>query len=105
MGKIEDFDSFNVIKRVDGANNNHDVQLITISTCIWCKKLKNLLVENNIAYDYIDIDTLPFGEKERLKKILYTHTEYLGFPMCFINGELIKGYKETQIMNKLKGGS
>ncbi|MHA1270640.1 MAG: glutaredoxin family protein [Candidatus Helarchaeota archaeon] len=100
---IKEFTTFDGFKKIDGKNNDHIVQLITISTCIWCNRLKRLLNENSISYEYIDIDLLPLGEKNRLKQVLYKYSDILGFPMCFIDGYLIRGYKENEIMENLKG--
>ena len=54
------------VQKVQGKIRNHEVQLVTISTCIWCKRLKKRLNENNIEYEYADIDLLPSNEKIKL---------------------------------------
>ncbi|MBD3228385.1 MAG: hypothetical protein GF329_09370 [Candidatus Lokiarchaeota archaeon] len=101
MGKIQELTEFNSYKNIPGENNSHDVQLVTISTCVWCNRLKRLLNENKVDYDYIDIDLIQRGEKNRLKNLLYDYTDRLSFPMCFIDGELVQGFKENIIKNKL----
>ncbi|MHA1229695.1 MAG: glutaredoxin family protein [Candidatus Helarchaeota archaeon] len=90
------------IMKIDGKNNNHDVFLVTISTCIWCKMLKKLLDENNIQYQYVDIDLLPKAQKNSLVRVLSNYTDRLGFPICFIDEAMIRGFKENEILNKLK---
>ena len=47
MKELEELRKSNV-EKVPGKNNNHIVQIITISTCIWCKRMKSLLNENEI---------------------------------------------------------
>ena len=41
---------------VEGTNDKNKVFLYTLSTCGWCKKTKELLKENNVKYEYIDLD-------------------------------------------------
>jgi glutaredoxin len=103
MGKIEEFTEYRNYKKVEGENNSQDVQLITISTCVWCSRLKRLLNQNDVEYEYIDIDLLPGSEKNKLKNFLYDYTNRLSFPMSFIDGELIQGFQESKILEKLGG--
>ncbi|MHA1266904.1 MAG: glutaredoxin family protein [Candidatus Helarchaeota archaeon] len=74
---------------VDGKYAKHDVMLYTISTCIWCRHLKNKLSASNIKYQFIDIDLIPWKEKEQLRKKLRAYRLRLAFPMMFVNGEFI----------------
>lgn len=74
---------------VPGKNDKNDIMLYTLSTCIWCKRLKSKLNENEIKYSYVDIDLIPFSEKEKIKKKLVEYRERLAFPMMFVNGEYI----------------
>lgn len=103
MGKIQEFTEYKNYKKLEGKNNDHEVQIITISTCVWCSRLKKLLNENDVEYEYIDIDLLPKNEKNKLKNLLYDYTNRLSFPMCFIDGELIQGFQESKILEKLGG--
>jgi len=77
------------IKTVSGKIASHDVHLYTISTCIWCIRLKNKLNGCNIQYSYTDIDLLPFEEKEALKRELQRSTPRLAFPMMFVDSMYI----------------
>ena len=101
MGKIQAFTEYKNYKKLEGKNNIHVVQIITISTCVWCSRLKRLLNENEVEYHYIDIDLLPKNEKNKLKNLLYDYTNRLSFPMSFIDGELIQGFQESKIREKL----
>ncbi len=77
------------IKTVSGKIAKHDVHLYTISTCIWCTRLKNKLNGKHIQYRYTDIDVLPLDEKERLKNKLRETLPWLAFPMMFVDGHFI----------------
>ena len=77
------------LKTVDGKYKNHNIMLYTLSTCIWCKRLKSKLNESEIAYSYTDIDLVPYMEKEVLKKELRQMKPRLAFPMMFVDEEFI----------------
>ena len=74
---------------VSGKVSKHKVKLYTISTCIWCKRLKNKLDSADISYSYVDIDMLPYEEKEDLKIQLRQHRPRLAFPMMFVDDQFI----------------
>jgi len=93
------------VSTVSGKIAKHDVHLYTISTCIWCKRLKTKLNSNNIKYCYTDIDLLPFDEKERLKNTLRETTPRLAFPMMFVDGHFIANDDiDEQIENLVQDG-
>lgn len=77
------------LKTVAGKIARHDVNLVTISTCIWCTRLKLKLNNANIQYSYTDIDLLPFEEKEALKMELQRTTARLAFPIMFVDSTYI----------------
>ena len=101
MPKLEDLAKSNV-KKVDGKFSNHIVQLVTISTCIWCKRMKNMLNDNEIEYEYTDIDLLSPLEKNALKRFLRNYTDRLAFPMCFVDGEFYGTGSSDDLVRRLK---
>ncbi|MFX1506045.1 MAG: glutaredoxin domain-containing protein [Promethearchaeota archaeon] len=57
------------IENVEGTNEqNEDIFLFAISTCVWCKKGKRWLKKKGYSYSYFDIDKIPVKEKNQLKK-------------------------------------
>jgi DNA phosphorothioation-dependent restriction protein DptG len=77
------------VKTVSGKVKKHNVNLVTISTCIWCIRLKAKLNNKSIQYSYTDIDVLPSDEKEELKNKLRNTLPQLAFPMMFVDGTYI----------------
>lgn len=77
------------VKTVAGRIKKHNVNLYTISTCIWCVRLKTKLNNTGIQYSYTDIDVLPFEEKEELRSKLREVLPQLAFPMMFVDGTFI----------------
>jgi len=56
------------------------VKLFAISTCGWCKKTKNFLNENNIEYEFEDVDLLEGEEKERAREEVARHNPRKSYP-------------------------
>jgi len=56
----------NVVE-VKGPRDTHKIFLITLSTCMWCKRGKKWLTDQGYAYSYLDIDKIPVKEKNELK--------------------------------------
>jgi glutaredoxin-like protein NrdH len=72
---------------VDG-NYKAKVVLYAISTCIWCKKTKQLLSDLNIAYDYIDVDLLPEKKKETIRKEVLRWKSRVAYPLIVVNDSI-----------------
>jgi glutaredoxin len=91
-----------MIKRVDGKNDKKSVFLYTLSTCVWCKKTKQLLIDMGIKHDYIDVDLLVGAEQEKIMKELAKVNTQGGFPTILINKEkTIVGFQPEAIKEAL----
>jgi glutaredoxin-like protein NrdH len=87
---------------VDGTNDNNKVFLYTLSTCGWCKKLKTLLEENNVKYEYIDLDKCSKDDQVEAVEELKAKKLPVAFPITVINDEtVIQGFKKDQIVEAL----
>ena len=87
---------------VDGTNDSNKVFLYTLSTCGWCKKLKTLLVENNVKYEYIDLDKCSKDDQVEAVEELKAKKLPVAFPITVINDEtVIQGFKKDQIVEAL----
>lgn len=85
-------------KTVEGSNDKNEVVLYTLTTCIWCKRTKQLLSELNIKYDYIDVDLLTGEERQNAMKEIETFNPQGGFPTIVINKtKTVIGYKPEEI--------
>ena len=80
-----------------------EIMLYTLSTCIWCKKTKQLLNDLGVEYNYIDVDTLTAEDKEKLTVEIEKWNAAVSFPTLVINNkEAILGYQPDDIREKLK---
>jgi glutaredoxin len=64
---------------------NANVLLFALSTCVMCKRVKVLLTEMNVDYEFIDVDLLSGNEKESAKNKMRKWDPRCPFPMLVIN--------------------
>ena len=54
--------------KVSGKKNDHKVVIYALSTCVWCKMTKQFLSDNNVQYEFADVDLLEDKEKEKIRQ-------------------------------------
>lgn len=87
---------------VEGSKTKNKVFLYTLSTCGWCNKTKELLKENNIKYEYIDLDKCTKEDQKTAVDQLKERKLPVAFPIMIINDEkVIQGFKKDQIIEAL----
>lgn len=87
-------------KLVDGKNKGY-VMLYALSTCVWCKKTKKLLDEEQIKYQYVYVDKIHGEDKKEIIKELEEKNPARSFPTLVINDKSIVGYKEDEIKKSI----
>ncbi|UCE95534.1 MAG: glutaredoxin family protein [Candidatus Bathyarchaeota archaeon] len=89
--------------KVPGKNNKHKVLLYAISTCAWCKREKSFLRENNIEFEYVDIDLCSSEDREKARKDIIDRGGRLSYPAIIIdNKKIINGFHEDRIKEALE---
>ena len=89
------------IETVDGENKGN-IMLYALSTCSWCKKTKNLLIDRSIKFSYIYVDLLKDDEKENIMNEVRKWNPRGSFPTIVINDKkVIVGFKEGEINEAL----
>lgn len=79
------------------------IMLYALSTCIWCRKTKNLLEKLNVAFDYIFVDLLEEEDKDKVIDELTKYNPRCSFPtMVFNDDKTIIGFKEDEIQKVLE---
>jgi len=89
------------MNHVEG-NDFGPIKLFTLSTCVWCKKMKALLQEINVAYVYIDVDTVQGEDREKALEELKSFNPRCSFPSLVVNNDCIVGYQEEKIKEVLQ---
>ncbi len=78
-----------------------EVMLYALSTCIWCKKTKQLLDELGVAYDYEYVDLLQGKERTEAMDTVRRWNPSCSFPTLVINDKCIVGFRESEIREAL----
>ncbi|VVB69575.1 Glutaredoxin [uncultured archaeon] len=79
------------------------ITLYALSTCIWCKKTKELLSSLGVTFDYIYVDLLKGKERERAVEEVKRFNSSVSFPTLVIGGKSIIGFREKEIKEALDG--
>lgn len=72
------------------------VKVYSTPTCPWCKRTKKFLQDNNIPFQDFDVASDKAARDEMLKK-----TGQLAVPVVDIDGEIVVGYDENWLKQKL----
>ncbi len=87
---------------ITGAHDEHQVILYALSTCIWCRKTRRLLEDEQVTFDYIYVDLTHGEEREALKEVIRKWNSSISFPTLVIDDEeCIVGYKPDKIKETL----
>jgi len=89
--------------KVPGKNNKHKVLVYVISTCAWCKLTKNFLKDNDIEYEYVDVDLCNEEDREKIRKDILKRGGSLSYPSIIIDDKkLINGFCKDEIKETLE---
>ena len=78
------------------------VTLYALSTCVWCRKTKQLLNDLGVEYRYIDVDLLEGEARTQATEELKRLNPRCSFPTVAINGMCIVGFDEQKIQEALR---
>ena len=89
--------------KVEGGNKENHVLLFTLTTCLRCKKTKDYLIEQDIAFEYIDVDVISEENRREIVDILVSMKIPVGFPVSVIDDtKIISGYHPDELKETLK---
>ena len=89
--------------KVPGKSNKHTVFIYAISTCAWCKRAKKLLKDNNIEYEYVDIDLCSREDREEIREDILNRGGRLSYPTIVIDNRIfLTGFQEDKIREALE---
>ena len=91
--------------KVEGKEKSQEIQIFTLSTCMWCKKCKRFLQEKDVEYNYIDMDKIQYAHKKQILDFLsITYKERISYPFVICDGKAIVGYDPKKYEEMLKSG-
>ncbi len=92
-------------KTVEGSNKNRDITILTLSTCMWCKKCKAWLNDRDVQYKYVDVDQINFEEKSKIMDYLReNYQSRISYPFMICDGEVVVGYNPEKYEELMKSG-
>ena len=89
--------------RVEGKNNKHKVMMYALSTCAWCKMTKKFLKDNDIEYEYVDVDLCEEEDKDKIRQDILDKGGSLSYPTIIIdNKKVITGFRKDKLTEALE---
>jgi len=76
--------------------NTKEVKVYSTPTCPWCKRTKKLLEDNGIAYQDFNVGADRVAREEMVHK-----TGQMGVPVIEIDGDIVVGFDEGWLKEKL----
>ena len=78
------------------------VYMYALSTCGWCRKTKRFLDENEVEYDFVDVDLLSGEEKQEVMEEVKRWNPRRNFPTIVIDDEeVVVGFNESRLREVL----
>jgi len=91
------------ISKVSGKNNKHKVFLYALSTCVWCKLTKEYLNQNNIEYEYVDVDLCSDEDKQKIHETIMSKGGSLSYPTTIVDDKkVIAGFRKDLLKEALE---
>jgi len=88
--------------KVPGKKNNHKVTLYALSTCVWCKLTKQFLKDNDVEFDYVDVDLLNEEDKSKAHETISSKGGMLSYPTTIIDDKtVVTGFRKDQLKEAL----
>jgi len=89
--------------RVAGSGaGRHETRFYGLSTCIWCRKTRQLLEELGVPFEFVYLDLLGQEEKDHMLAELDGFGRGESFPMLVIDGATcVIGFRPDDIRRAL----
>jgi glutaredoxin-like protein NrdH len=88
--------------KISGKKNDHKVTVFALSTCVWCKLAKQFLNDNEIGYEYVDVDLLDDDEKMKVHQFISDKGGTLSYPTIIVDDKtVITGFRKDKLKEVL----
>jgi len=85
-----------------GSHDERSVKFYGLSTCVWCKRTRQLLEDNDVAFDFVYVDLLRGDERQEAIEQVREWNRAGSFPTVVVEGErCVVGYKPEEIKEAL----
>ncbi len=90
------------ISKVPGKNSGHKVFVYALSTCVWCKMTKQFLKDNEVAFEYVDVDLSSEEERDKIRKEIQAKGGPLSYPTTIVDEKVIvTGFRKDLLKKEL----
>ncbi len=87
---------------VTGVHQEHNVKFYGLSTCIWCRKTRQFLEDEKVAFDFVYVDLLEGDERETVKDEIRPWNPRVSFPTIVIDdAQCVIGFKTDELKQAL----
>jgi len=88
--------------KVSGKKSDHKVTLYALSTCVWCKLTKQFLSDNDITFEFVDVDLLDENDKSKVHETILNKGGNLSYPTTIVDDKkVITGFRKDQLKEAL----
>jgi glutaredoxin-like protein NrdH len=87
---------------IQGSHTAHAVIFYGLSTCIWCKRSRKFLEEQNVSFDFVYVDLLGGDERKAAVEEIASWNPGKNFPTIVIDGkDVVVGYRPEKLREML----
>jgi len=77
---------------------DHSVVLYGLSTCVWCRKMKQYLESESVVFDVVYVDLLRGEEREAALSTVKRWNPATSFPTVVIDDQAaVRGYRPDEV--------
>jgi glutaredoxin-like protein NrdH len=88
--------------KVSGQKRQHKVVLYALSTCAWCKMTKQFLKDNDVEFEYVDVDLCEEEDKQKIRQHIQSKGGPLSYPTVIVDDNmLITGFRKDKLKEAL----
>ena len=80
---------------------SESVFVYALSTCPWCRRTRQFFIDNDVAFDFVEVDLLPEPEYERVAAEARELSGSRTYPVVKIGDEVIVGYNPQRFATLL----
>lgn len=89
--------------KIPGKNKKHKVFLYALSTCAWCNMTKQFLKDNDVEYEYVDVDLCSQKDREKIRRDIENRGGEPNYPIIIVDDKvLIMGFRKDKLKEALK---
>jgi len=88
--------------KVSGKKSQHKIIVYALSTCAWCKMTKQFLKDNEIEFEYVDLDLCEEEDKQKIRQHIQSKGGPLSYPTIIVDDKvLITGFRKDELKEAL----